>query len=80
MKAVRERIGWMDGWLVLWHVNPCWVILCKNKFNNYGLQLYMVQKCIFTIILNWSTFHYLKQINLTHRLVGVELRVIPMKG
>ena len=33
-------------------VKSCWVILCESQFNNYGLQLYTIQKCIFQIILN----------------------------
>ena len=28
------------------------IIMCRSQFNNYGLQLYIVQKCIFTVILN----------------------------
>ena len=30
----------------VYHVNLCCVILCRNQFNNYGLQLYALQKCI----------------------------------
>ena len=40
---------WLVGWLVLRHVNLCWIILCQ--YNSYAFQLYMMQKSIFTIIL-----------------------------
>ena len=36
----------------MYHVKPYWVILNQSHFNRYCLQLYTVQKCIFTIILN----------------------------
>ena len=40
-------------------INPCWVILCWSQFNNYDPQLYLVEKCIITIILNmWTFFIY----------------------
>ena len=42
------------------------VILYQSQLNCYGLELCIVQKCIFTIILNRQMFHYLKQICLTY--------------
>ena len=33
----------------------CWIILCRSQFYRYGLQLYMLQKYIFTFILNRSS-------------------------
>ena len=32
------------------HVSPCWVILCQSQFNNYGLQLYTLQKWIMSTL------------------------------
>ena len=33
----------LSGWLILGYVNPCWVILCRNQFNNFGLQFYTIK-------------------------------------
>ena len=32
------------------HVSPCWFILCQSLFNNYGLQLYTLQKWIMSAL------------------------------
>ena len=34
----------------MYYVNPYWVILCQSQFNNYGLQLYTIQKCIMSTL------------------------------
>ena len=34
----------------MYHVNPCWVILCQSQFNNYGFQLYTIHKCIMSTL------------------------------
>ena len=34
----------------IYHVHPCWVILCQSQFNNYALQLYSVQKSIMSAL------------------------------
>ena len=34
----------------MYYVNPCWVILYQSQFNNYGLQLYTIQKCIMSTL------------------------------
>ena len=43
----------------MYYVNPCWVILCQSQFNNYGLQLYTIQKYIVNpcVILYQSQFN-----------------------
>ena len=47
---ISFSVSWLVGWLVLRHINFCWVILCPCQFNNYGLQLYTVQKCIMSTL------------------------------
>ena len=42
-KKKKKSFNFLFGWFVLQHINPCWVILCQNQFNDYGLQLYTVQ-------------------------------------
>ena len=39
------------SWLVLHHINHCWIISYQSQPNNYSLQLHLVQKYNFTIIL-----------------------------
>ena len=59
--------GWVGGWLIAF--TPCQlncVNLYVSQFNNYALQMYIVQKCIFTIIFNiqiphiYSQYHWVK--------------------
>ena len=57
------------SWLVLEHVNPCWVIFYQNHFNNYGLQLYTRQKCIFTNIFKRNTYLQMLLLNYINTLV-----------
>ena len=33
----------------MYYIYPCLVVLCQSQFNNYGLQLYTIQKCIMSI-------------------------------
>ena len=40
------------GWFVLQQIKSCYVILYRNQFNSYGLELYIAQKSIILIISN----------------------------
>ena len=43
-------------------VSPCWVILCQTDFDNYGLQLYTIQKCIIIV----SSYIQYKNVSCQH--------------
>ena len=57
-----EQLSQVTQSTKMYHVNPCWVIICQSQLNNYHLKWLRVQKCIFTIILNWYALYYLKKI------------------
>ena len=53
--------GWLLGWLILWYVNPCWVILCQHLFNKNGFQFYAEQNPIFESF--WTDKHAILSCN-----------------
>ena len=44
-------LGWLFGYIYLHNVKRC-----QNKFNNYDIQLYTAQKCIFVIIFSQKKY------------------------
>ena len=34
----------------MYHDKPCWVVLYQSQFYNYHLQLYVLQKCMSTLV------------------------------
>ena len=55
------------GWLILGHAKSSVVMICQSQFNIYALQLYMIQKSIFTIIKKLINTTHLKQTYFTNR-------------
>ena len=49
-KSVQQLWSPMIYSTKMYYVNSCWVILCQSQFNNYGLQLYTIQKCIMSTL------------------------------
>ena len=58
---IRIITGWLVVWLVGWLVFTVYQllldILCWRQFKNYRIQLFTIQKWIFTIILNRLAQH-----------------------
>ena len=50
LKSVQQLCSPIIYSTKIYYVNPCWVILCQSKFNNYSLQLYRVQRSIMSTL------------------------------